>query len=185
MSDLVDTIGEFADLFEHFGIPYCIMGGWAVRLYGLPRPTYDIDFTIAIDRSQLPRLYDEAEERGFTVPEPFRGGWVDSVADMPLVKFRLPVEGHGIDIDIFLAESEYQQEIIRRRRIHDFRGRPIAFVSPEDLVLLKLIAARTRDLADIEDVMLAQPALDEAYLRHWAGPLGVAEKLEAALRDRP
>ena len=51
--------------------------------------------------------------------------------------------------------------------------------------VLKLIAGRTRDLADIEDVMLAQPALDEGYLRHWAGPLGVAEKLEAALLDRP
>jgi len=103
---------------------------------------------------------------------------------MPLVKFRLLVEGHGIDIDIFLAESEYQQEIIRRRRIHDFRGRPIAFVSPEDLVLLELIAGRTRDLADIEDVLLTQPELDEAHLRHWAGPLGVAEKPVAALRER-
>ena len=41
------------------------------------------------------------------------------------------------------------------------------------------------DLADIEDVMLTQPALDEAYLRHWAGELGVAEKLEAILRERP
>lgn len=41
------------------------------------------------------------------------------------------------------------------------------------------------DLADIEDVMLAQPTLDEAHLHHWAGPLRVAEKLEAILRDRP
>lgn len=41
------------------------------------------------------------------------------------------------------------------------------------------------DLVDIEDVLLAQPVLDEAHLHHWAGPLGVAEKLEAILRDHP
>lgn len=41
-----------------------------------------------------------------------------------------------------------------------------------------------RDLVDIQDILFTQGQLDEAYLRLWAGPLGVAEKLEAVL-DRP
>ena len=36
------------------------MGGWAVRVYALPRPTYDIDFTIILDRDRLPALYAAA-----------------------------------------------------------------------------------------------------------------------------
>ena len=131
MSDLVQTIKDFATLFDRLQIPYVIMGGWAVRLYGLPRPTYDID------------------------------------------------------IDIFLAESEYQQSLMQRRRVHEFAGMSVSFVSAEDLILLKLTAALPRDLGDIEDVMLARPDLDEAYMRKWAEPLGVAQQLEETLAARP
>lgn len=185
MSDLVRTIHEFAEMFDRLRIPYAIMGGWAVRLYGLPRPTYDIDFTITADRSRLGDLYKAVTQLGYTVPDQFLAGWVDRVADMPLVKFRLYVGGHGLDIDVFLAESPYQEELMRRRRRHELQGRQISFVTPEDLVLLKLIAARSRDLGDIDDVLLAKPDIDEAYMRRWAEPLGVAEKLEEVLASRP
>lgn len=185
MSDLVRTIRDFATLFDRLGIPYAIMGGWAVRLYGLPRPTYDIDVTISLDREALPSLYREAEAMGVTVPDQFLSGWIDSVADMPLVKFRLCVEARGIDIDIFLAESDYQRSVLDRRRLHDLDGMAIAFVSPEDLILLKLIASRPRDLGDIEDVMLATSDIDESYMRTWAKPLGVTRQLEAVLAARP
>jgi len=69
VSDLIQTLHDFATLFERLRVPYAIMGGWAVRMYGLPRPTYDVDFTIAIERTRLPELYDTAMEMGFTVPE--------------------------------------------------------------------------------------------------------------------
>lgn len=39
MSDLIRTLHNFAALFERLQVPYAIMGGWAVRMYGLPRPT--------------------------------------------------------------------------------------------------------------------------------------------------
>ena len=99
MNDLVGTLHSFAGLFDRLGIPYAIMGGWAVRVYALPRPTYDVDFTIILDRDRLPTLYAAAEEAGFTVPDQYRRGWVDSVADMPVVKFRLYLADRGIDID--------------------------------------------------------------------------------------
>ena len=57
-------------------------------------------------------------------------------------------------------------------------------MSPEDLILLKVLAARPRDIGDIEDVLLAQGDLDEAYMRQWAKELGVAEKLEEVLSQR-
>ena len=90
-------------LFDRLQVPYAIMGGWAVRMYGLPRPTPDVDFTIAIERKRLPELYDTATDVGFTVPEQFVAGGVDTVAGMPLVKFRLYLVDRGIDVDVFLA----------------------------------------------------------------------------------
>ncbi len=184
MNDLVGTLHAFGRLFDRLGIPYAIMGGWAVRVYALPRPTYDVDFTILLDRSRLPQLYAAAEEAGFTVPEQYRGGWIDAVAEMPLVKFRLYLAGHGIDVDIFLAESDYQRELMRRRVQHSVAGASAWFISAEDLILLKLIANRPRDRADIDDLLLARSELDEPYLRRWAGPLGVEKQLEEVLAAR-
>jgi hypothetical protein len=184
VNDLVGTLHAFGRLFDRLGIPYAIMGGWAVRVYALPRPTYDVDFTILLDRSRLPQLYAAAEEAGFTVPEQYRGGWIDAVAEMPLVKFRLYLAGHGIDVDIFLAESDYQRELMRRRVQHSVAGASAWFISAEDLILLKLIANRPRDRADIDDLLLARSELDEPYLRRWAGPLGVEKQLEEVLAAR-
>jgi hypothetical protein len=57
-------------------------------------------------------------------------------------------------------------------------------ITAEDLILFKLLAGRPRDLLDIEDVFFMQGQLDEAYMRRWAGPLGVADQLERMLGER-
>jgi hypothetical protein len=183
MTDLFQAIGQLVPLFEQLGASYAVMGGIAVRAYGIPRPTYDVDFTLAFPRERLQELYDAVERIGYTVPEAFRTGWVDQVSGLALVKFRWYREGQGIDIDVFLAEAPYQQEVLKRRRRIQLDGLTTWLVSPEDLILLKLLAARPRDLADIGDVLFTQGQLDEAYLRHWADALGVRAKLEQALAD--
>jgi hypothetical protein len=77
---------------------------------------------------------------GFTVPEEYAGGWVDQVAGMPLVKFRLYLHGRGVDIDAFLAETRFQQQILSRRQRVALDNLEVWLVSPEDLILLKLLA---------------------------------------------
>lgn len=182
--DVVATLHRFVELFDRLQIPYAIMGGWAVRVYALPRPTYDVDFTITLDRHRLPALFAAAEEDGFTVPDQYRNGWVDSVAGMPLVKCRLLVNTHGIDVDIFLDESAYQHELMQRRVSHVVAGVRAWFVSVEDLILLKLVAGRRRDRADIDDLLLARADLDEPYLRRQAATLDVTTKLDEVLAER-
>jgi hypothetical protein len=54
-------------------------------------------------------------------------------------------------------------------------------VSPEDLILLKLLANRPRDIADIGDVFFMQGQLDVTYMKKWAQRLGVADRLEPFL----
>ena len=68
-----------------------------------------------------------------------------------------------------------------RRARQPLDDRPVWLVSPEDLILLKLIAQRPRDLADVGDVLFMQGQLDESYLRRWAAALGVAARLQEAL----
>jgi predicted nucleotidyltransferase len=185
MTDLNEALRDVTGLLDHMGLTYAVMGGLAVRVHGIPRATYDIDFTLSIDRERLPELYTELRARGYTVPEVYDGGWVDQVAGMALVKFRLYLGERGIDVDVFLAESDYQRELLSRRQQHSVDGLTAWIVSAEDLILLKLVAGRPRDLADIGDVLFVQGRLDEAYLRRWADRLGVQARLDDALRDPP
>jgi len=183
MIGLSEAMGELVLLFERLEIPYAVMGGLAVRVYGIPRPTYDIDFTVAVEKDNRSGLYRALRGLGHTVPEVYDSGWVDRVAGMPVVKSRLYLQGHGVDIDIFLAESPFQREVLARRRRHELDDMPICFVSPEDLILLKLIAHRPRDIADIGDIRFTQGQLDEEYLRDWAKQLGVLDALERVLSE--
>jgi hypothetical protein len=185
MTDLAQALVDFVALFERLQTPYVVMGGLAVRVYGIPRPTYEVDFTLAIPRERLSEMYQEIQKLGYSVAEEYLTGWVDEVAGMPLIKVRLYVAGRTIDIDIFLAESAYQEELLSRRQRHQIDHFQAWFVSPEDLVLLKLLAKRPRDLADIGDVLFTQGQMDEQYLRHWADVLGVRDDLEKVLAQPP
>ncbi|MGQ0633363.1 MAG: hypothetical protein ACT4QC_02035 [Planctomycetaceae bacterium] len=184
MNDLWFALAKLTKLFAGLGIDYAVMGGVAVRFYGIPRPTYDLDFTISASRDSLSALYSALEQAGFSVPEPFRSGWCDTVAEMPLVKLKLYVRNKPIDLDVFLAESQFQRSMMSRRTHATINGVGCDIVSAEDLILLKLAANRPRDHVDITDVLFTQGQLDTAYLRHWANELGVLPPLEAKLQEQ-
>ncbi|MCC6494182.1 MAG: hypothetical protein IT424_14305 [Pirellulales bacterium] len=51
------------------------------------------------------------------VSEAYTRGWIDKIADMPLVKFRIYLGGGGIDTDVLLAEDKFQRELLRRSKL--------------------------------------------------------------------
>jgi len=75
MIQLEQTLFAIAALLDRRGVEYAVMGGLAVRMHSIPRPTYDVDLTIAIDREDLSSLFDSLEELGLTVPESYHHGW--------------------------------------------------------------------------------------------------------------
>ena len=183
MTDIVELLKELSALFERHGLEFAVMGGFAVRIYAVPRPTFDIDFTLAADGQTLVEILDAVKKLGFTVSEEYERGWTDQVGGMPLVKFRRYLQGKGIDIDVFLAENEFQRSLLARRKREEVDGFSTWVVSAEDLILLKLLAGRTRDLLDIQDVLFTQGQLDEQYMRHWANALKISDRLQQALEE--
>ena len=182
-ASLNQAIKDFASIFESRGVTYAILGGFAARAHGIPRPTWDVDFAIGIDREKLPDLFEAAESFGYVVPAAYRAGWVDAVQGMPIVKFGIAISDRSVDIDIFLAESSFlKSALARRQRAEINENLSVAVVSPEDFIVLKVLAGRPRDAIDIQDVLFMQGELDRAYMKHWATRLGVQENLEEALR---
>ena len=182
MKGIDDASRDFVQLFERLGLTYVLMGGLAVRIHALPRPTFDVDFTAALPREELPALYDAVREVGYEVPEAQATGWLDSVRGFPVAKFQWLVSGRPLDVDVFLAETPFQQQLLQRRERRRANGFDAWFVTAEDLVLLKLLASRPKDLVDVADILFIQGELDHEHMRTWAVKLGIADRLEAALR---
>jgi predicted nucleotidyltransferase len=184
MKKITDTLRALVDLLDQLSIKYAVMGGVAVRAHGIPRPTYDIDLIIVLERDRLPELFQRLRGCDFAVPEVYETGWVDRIKDMPLLKLRRYIRDGSLDVDLFLAESEFLAEVMKRRTSLDAEGRMLWVVSPEDLVLLKLLAGRPRDLGDVADVLFMQGKLDEAYMQRWAAELGIGTELDRALAEQ-
>lgn len=181
MKDLYNALHELVHLFERRSISYVLIGGFAVRAYAFPRNTGDLDFTISIDPQKMPSFIEDLRELGYRVPEAYGKRCLDRVSSMPILKARLFMEGRGIDADIFIADSPYQHEMLKRRirdQVEDFE---VWMVTPEDLVLLKLLADRPRDRIDVDDLLFSLGQLDESYMRKWAKEIDVADRLDKAL----
>ena len=181
MTSLEDALKAIVNVLKQHRIPYAVMGGLAVRVYAIPRFTNDVDLTISIARDRLTLLFDSLRKINCEIPPPFDRGWLDSVAGFPFFKVDFVQDDRLIEIDIFVSETDFQDSLIRRRREIETPAGAISFVSPEDLILLKLIASRPRDLVDVQDVFFTLGQLDIVYLEEWAKKLSIMDKLQIAL----
>ncbi len=172
-------------VIDQQAIPYAIMGGLAVRVHAIPRFTNDVDLTLSIERSDLQKLFLELEASGIEIAPPYKAGWLDSVSGLPLLKVHAFIDGRAFDCDLFIAETPFQHSLIARRQLIETPNGRFYFVSAEDLILLKIIASRPRDLIDVQDIFFTKGELDLGYMRHWAQELGVTQSLERAIATAP
>jgi hypothetical protein len=107
MKKVTETLHDIVELLDRLSIEYAIMGGFAVRAHGVPRPTYDVDLTLNLHRDRLKRLFEELRVHDFEVPEAYETGWVGQLKGMPLLKVRRYIQGETLDVDLFLAETGF------------------------------------------------------------------------------
>ncbi len=147
---------------ESHGIPYMLIGGQAVLLYGEPRLTRDIDITLGIGPERLREILDLVTVWGWQVP-------LDSPADFVQKTMVLPClePNSGIRVDFIFSFSAYEQQAMERVRRVPIGKAEVRFASVDDLIIHKIIAGRPRDLEDVRSILLKKPNLDVSYVRRW------------------
>ena len=77
-------------------------------------------------------------------------------------------------IDLIVAKTDYQELVIQRATPH---GDHLRVATPEDLIVLKLIANRSIDHIDADALARHNP-IDWPYVEHWAEVWQVTERLD-------
>jgi hypothetical protein len=147
---------------DHHHVPYMVIGGQAVLLYGEPRLTRDIDITVGLGIEGLDRLLTVLDEVELEpIPENLPS-FVQETMVLPAVESE-----SGIRVDLILSFTPYESGALARARSVEIVGQGVRFASPEDLIVHKLFAGRPRDLEDVRSILARTPGLDRAYMRRW------------------
>lgn len=176
------VFSEALDVLETSQLQFAIMGGFAVRALGLPRPTYDGDLVVDADVDQSLDLFRRFEEAGFRVPDEFSKGYRDRLHGMEKVAIHKLEQRHDWRIDLFFPTTPLLKSAFARRKQLRFMGKERAVLTAEDIVLLKLLAGRTKDKLDIEELLKIHRSPDVAYLKLWAGRLDLTAELLEQLK---
>jgi hypothetical protein len=164
-----------------------VIGGLAVALLGRPRVTRDIDALLLLPESRWQGFVAAGDDFGFVPRIP------DVLAfarEARVLLFRH--EPSGIDVDIVLGSLPFEEEALARARTVRAGRVSIPVPSPEDLIIMKAIANRDRDLLDIDGLLAAHPKTDLNRIRHWVRVFADAlespeiyDNLAARLSRRP
>jgi hypothetical protein len=150
------------DLLNETNTPCLLVGGLAVGIVGEPRVTNDADFIIRIDRKKLKTFLAAAKNKGFK----FNRKVVQETFDTRGV-FRL--HHSKLHIDFIRLSIALEKSAFQRKNKIKIMGRQTYIPTPEDLILLKLMPGRGRDMLDVENIFIRHGRnLDIKYLEKWA-----------------
>lgn len=145
-----------------YNIPYMIIGGQAVLLYGEPRLTRDIDITLGVDTNHLNQLLSILQNIPLKpIPED-----IESFVKQTMVLPALD-ETTGIRVDFIFSFTPYETEAIKRAKGINILNQEVYFASVEDVIIHKIFAGRPRDLEDARTILLKNPDIDNTYIRDW------------------
>jgi predicted nucleotidyltransferase len=143
-------------------IPYMVIGGQAVLLYGEPRLTRDIDITVGMGVDGLDKVKKTIQIIGLKSLIQREKEFVERNMVLPTIDKK-----SGIRVDFIFSFSPFERQAIERARDIKLGRSLVRFASLEDVVIHKIIAGRARDLEDVKSILLKNPKYDRAYIEKW------------------
>jgi predicted nucleotidyltransferase len=155
----IEAVQRLLSKFDNRGV---IIGGIAVGFLGKPRFTEDVDAMFLLSTDAISKLLNEAkaEEILPRIPD----------AENFARKSRVLLLKHtptNINIDISLGILPFEEEMVDRGSIQSTATLSVRLPTPEDLIIMKAIAHRPKDLEDIRSIIDKHPSLDNDRIKQW------------------
>ena len=151
---------KIANELNAHNIPYMVIGGQAVLIYGEPRLTKDIDITLGVGVSKLNEINSIVEKLNLKI-------LVDENFVQNTMVLLVIDEKTGIRVDFIFSFSLYEKQAIKRATDIKFGNTIVRFASLEDLIIHKIIAGRAIDIEDVRSIILKNPDYDTRYIKRW------------------
>ena len=158
-------------------IPYMIIGGQAVLLYGRPRLTRDIDITLGVDTDKYESIEGICKTLKLRI-------LVENPQDFARDTKVLPAEepNSKVRIDFIFSFTPYEEQAIKNAKQVLFDDYPVKFASCEDVIIHKMVAGRAIDEEDVKSILAKnQDAIDFKYAEKWLSEFGMIAEHEGIL----
>lgn len=149
----------FRDLNEK-GVRYLVVGGMAVVLHGIVRLTADLDILVDLKKENVLKLISAMENLGYKprVPVPAtdladekkRHDWITE-KNMEVFTFIDPKTPLHL-VDVLIKEPVNFEQVYERKVTIEAAGISIPVISIKDLMKLKQIPGREKDLNDFKSL---------------------------------
>ena len=170
-SPVADLLADLGTALAAIRVEWLLFGAQAAILYGVARLTADVDVTARVPAPLSNRAVVEALAlRGFRLrfDDP---ALAEQSRVLPFVH-----EATGLPVDVVLAGPGLEDEFFARVEPHDIDGVAVPVVNVSDLVVMKILAGRPKDIEDVVTLLRVQQArIDRAQVIH------LLQLLESAL----
>jgi hypothetical protein len=172
-SPFADVLASLALAFERAGLRWYLFGAQAAIIHGAARLTADVDVTVHLDDAPPQALVGVLLDVGFTlrVPDP---EFVTRTRVLPVTH-----AASHVPVDIVFAGPGLEELFLARARLLDVDGVRVPVACAEDVIVMKLLAGRAKDIDDVVAILAAHPDdLNMDLVR------GTVRMLEEALDQR-
>jgi hypothetical protein len=148
-----------SDVLTRHHVNYAVIGGMAAGYRSQPRFTKDVDFLLYVPQLSLPPVLEELGEHGFSFD------LMTAIREFTQEHMTV-LSYHGIRIDWLKPVIPAYLHVLERATVETWLDHEIRVASAEGLILLKLLAFRTQDQLDIENLAAAhRDDLDVAWIQ--------------------
>lgn len=135
------------------GVRWFLFGAQAAALRGVRRFTADLDITIDPGSQSVATIVAAFEREGLTL----RVADVDEFVQETRV---LPMRFGDLPVDVVLAGPGFEDRFFDRAERVEVDGASIFVARTEDLVVMKILAGRPKDIEDVVAMLVANRVAD-------------------------
>ena len=150
-SHIGEVLAALGTCFDSLGVRWYLFGAQAAIFHGVARLTADVDVTVLPELHSTGRLASVMEANGFRLRVTATDDFVARTRVLPFVHSatRLPV-------DVVLAGPGIEEQFLDRAEFHVLEGVRVPIATVEDLVTMKILAGRPKDLDDAKGMLRAR-----------------------------